>query len=170
MHIRRVAFLVGVFFTFTVNAQDFSFAKKLYENHLQYKAEGLDTRRIKHDEVLKNIKRVKEGNPSFYQVNPIGKSVEGRSIQMISFGQGPTQVLLWSQMHGNESTATRALFDLFNYFSANRSSNEVQLVLSALSIHVIPMINPDGAESFQRENALGIDQILTRINGFRDAH
>jgi hypothetical protein len=157
MHIKRVAFLVGVFFTFTVNAQDFSFAKKLYENHLQYKAEGLDTRRIKHDEVLKNIKRVKEGNPSFYQVNPIGKSVEGRSIQMISFGQGPTQVLLWSQMHGNESTATRALFDLFNYFSANRSSNEVQLVLSALSIHVIPMLNPDGAESFQRENALGID-------------
>jgi hypothetical protein len=60
MRLKRTAFLVGVVVTFTVNAQDFSFAKKLHENHLQYKVAGLDIRRIKHDEVIKNIKRVKE--------------------------------------------------------------------------------------------------------------
>lgn len=157
MRLKRTVFLVGLVFAFTLNAQDFSFAKKLHDNHLQYKVAGLDIRRIKQDEVIKNIKRIKEENPSFYKVNLIGSSVEGRSIQMISFGQGPINVLLWSQMHGNESTATRALFDLFNYFSLNSSSDEVQKILSALSIHVIPMLNPDGAENFQRENALGID-------------
>lgn len=182
MCLKRTAFLVGLVFAFTLNAQDFSFAKKLHNNHVEYKVAGLETRRIKHDEVIKNINRVKEENPSFYKVNLIGSSVEGRSIQMISFGKGPINVLLWSQMHGNESTATRALFDLLNYFSLNSSSDEVQKILSALSIHVIPMLNPDGAENFQRENAIGIDlnrdalrlvspeaQMLKRIRDSLDA-
>lgn len=157
MYIQRIALIISVIITSVVNAQDLGFAQKLYSNHEQYKVNGLESRRIKHNEVLINNDRVKAENPDFYSVQTVGRSIEGRQIQMISFGKGSTDVLLWSQMHGNESTATRALFDLLNYFSLNQQSNEVSRILSELSIHVIPMLNPDGAEQFQRENALGID-------------
>ena len=61
---------------------------------------------------------------------------------MISVGQGDIDVLLWSQMHGDESTATAAIFDIFNYLKTD------QTLLKNLKVHFIPMLNPDGAEVF----------------------
>jgi hypothetical protein len=69
------------------------------------------------------------------------------------------KVMLWSQMHGNESTATMSLFDLFNFLKASGDGyDEVRALLKdQLQIKFIPMINPDGAEAFKRRNALDID-------------
>jgi hypothetical protein len=39
-------------------------------------------------------------------------------------------VLLWSQMHGDEPTATAALFDVFDYFQRHRDDPAVQRILS----------------------------------------
>jgi hypothetical protein len=65
---------------------------------------------------------------------------------------------MWSQMHGDESTATMALFDLFNFFSARDEHDSLRnLILDNLELHIIPMLNPDGAEVWQRRNALDID-------------
>ncbi|MGH7444953.1 MAG: serine hydrolase, partial [Longimicrobiales bacterium] len=36
----------------------------------------------------------------------IGRSAEGRPLYLLRYGNGPKSVLLWSQMHGDESTAT----------------------------------------------------------------
>ena len=66
-------------------------------------------------------------------------------------------MLLWSQMHGDEPTATAALFDVFEYFQRHRDDPVVQRILSSLTLYVVPMLNPDGAERFQRRNAQGID-------------
>ena len=66
-------------------------------------------------------------------------------------------VLLWSQMHGDEPTATSALFDIFEQFRRHRADPAYARILSALTIHAVPMLNPDGAERFQRRNAQGID-------------
>ena len=73
-------------------------------------------------------------------------------------GTGPIRVLLWSQMHGDEPTATSALFDLFEYLRRHRDE-PVRPANPArqLTLHVVPMLNPDGAERFQRRNAQGID-------------
>ena len=60
-------------------------------------------------------------------------------------------------MHGDEPTATAALFDLFEYFRRHHSDPTVMRLLSSLTLHAIPMLNPDGAERFQRRNAQGID-------------
>jgi hypothetical protein len=83
--------------------------------------------------------------------------VEGRAIYHLSFGRGPYRVLLWSQMHGDEASATSALFDLFEYVTRHRSEPLVVRLLETLSIHAVPMLNPDGGERFQRRNAQGID-------------
>ena len=87
----------------------------------------------------------------------MGESIEGRSINMTSFGKGETKLLLWSQMHGDEPTATMALFDLLNFFQSNDFKDFKEELLRKLTIHIIPMLNPDGVERFQRENAIGVD-------------
>ena len=87
----------------------------------------------------------------------IGRSLEGRSISHLTVGRGPFHVLLWSQMHGDEPTATSALLDILHYVNRRSSSPDVQRLLGSLTLHIVPMLNPDGAERFQRRNAQGID-------------
>ena len=52
----------------------------------------------------------------------LGTSVGGLSIHALQIGTGAKRILIWSQMHGNESTTTKAIFDLFNYFELADSS------------------------------------------------
>jgi hypothetical protein len=87
----------------------------------------------------------------------IGQSTEGRAIRAIRFGHGRTTVLLWSQMHGDESTATMALADIFRFLAEAKSAPLRKRLDSLLTISFIPMLNPDGAEVWRRENAQGID-------------
>ena len=86
-----------------------------------------------------------------------GTSAEGRKIPLLRLGSGPTGVLLWSQMHGDEPTATSALLDLIHWLGTRPQDPAVQQLLSRLTLWVIPMLNPDGAERTQRWNAQSID-------------
>ena len=65
--------------------------------------------------------------------------------------------MLWSQMHGDESTATMALADIFRFLVEAPGDSLRERLRNRLTIVFIPMLNPDGAEVFQRENAVGID-------------
>lgn len=65
--------------------------------------------------------------------------------------------MFWSQMHGDESTATLALLDMLRLFIRERTRPWAAEMLRSLSIHCIPMLNPDGAEYRTRQNAAGID-------------
>lgn len=98
-----------------------------------------------------------------FTVEDAGMSIEGRVISLIRMGTGPRRVMLWSQMHGDEPTATLALLDILNGIVAWREESWFTAMVRDASIVMIPMLNPDGAERRQRCNAAGID-----IN--RDAH
>ena len=91
------------------------------------------------------------------RIREVGRSLEGREIWDVTFGTGPFVVMMWSQMHGDEPTATSALFDLYEYLRLHRSEPAVQRVLASLTVHSIPMLNPDGAERWQRRNVQGLD-------------
>jgi hypothetical protein len=110
-----------------------------------------------HRELVRRVESLVGGSSGLFDVEKAGESVEGRAIYHVSVGKGPYPVLLWSQMHGDEPTATAALFDVFEYLRRRQNEPAVQRLLSALTLHVIPMLNPDGAERFQRRNAQGID-------------
>jgi hypothetical protein len=112
---------------------------------------------VTHREVEARLRAVRDASPGLFSLEEIGRSVEGRAIYDLSFGRGAFTVLLWSQMHGDEPSATSALFDLFEYVRRRRSEPAVVRMLDALAIHVVPMLNPDGAERFQRRNAQGLD-------------
>ncbi len=89
------------------------------------------------------------------QVQIIGKSVLGKPIYKYELGTGKTKVLLWSQMHGNESTTTKALFDFLNLINGN--SEFAKDLLDEFTFCCLPMLNPDGALLYTRENANKID-------------
>ena len=112
---------------------------------------------VDHQEVVRRLTEVVSGAPDLFTLEKIGESIEGRSINYVRAGAGPLGVLLWSQMHGDESTATSALFDLFDYLRRHRQDPAVTRLLSRLTLHVVPMLNPDGAERFERRNAQSID-------------
>ncbi len=86
-----------------------------------------------------------------------GVSAEGRPIFLLAAGSGPEKVLLWSQMHGDEPTATCALVDLLSHLVATRTEPATRQLLSRLTVLAIPMLNPDGASRNDRRNAQGID-------------
>ena len=112
---------------------------------------------LDHPEVVKRLEKLRETAPELFELEKIGESIEGRSINHVRVGTGSLRVLLWSQMHGDESTATAALFDVFEYLQRHREDPLARRVLSRLTLHIVPMLNPDGAERFQRRNAQSID-------------
>ncbi len=87
----------------------------------------------------------------------VGSSLEGREIWDVTFGTGATTVLMWSQMHGDEATATSTLIDLYAWIGRHAAEPAVRQLLAALTVHTVPMLNPDGAERWQRRNAQGLD-------------
>ncbi|MGE5497555.1 MAG: M14 metallopeptidase family protein [Syntrophothermus sp.] len=135
-------------------SQDFS--RSIYERYDNYKEKAIKKKNFRHSDIIPLIEKLK-GQQGF-TVKKAGESCEKRDIYLVSLGTGRQSVLLWSQMHGDESTATMAIFDIFNFFSKSDEFSEIKKkLLDSLTIHFIPMLNPDGAERFQRRNALNID-------------
>ncbi|RZK00939.1 MAG: peptidase M14 [Flavobacterium sp.] len=85
----------------------------------------------------------------------IGKSVLEKPIYSYQIGTGKTKILLWSQMHGNESTTTKALIDFLNFL--NNKSELANQLLEFFTFYSIPILNPDGAKLYTRENANRVD-------------
>ncbi|HEU4891522.1 MAG TPA: M14 family metallopeptidase [Vicinamibacterales bacterium] len=110
-----------------------------------------------HAEAVKRLEGVVAGAPDLFRMEKVGESVEGRALNLIRAGSGSFPVLLWSQMHGDEPTATAALFDIFEFLRRHREDPTVRDILSSLTLYFLPMLNPDGAERFQRRNAQSID-------------
>jgi hypothetical protein len=129
--------------------------KTFLDVYERYKTPELEQKKTTQADILPLIKAL----PALFHVEEIGQSFEGRTIYGIRAGHGNTRVLAWTQMHGDESTATRSLFDVFRFLAdaAEAFAPHRQAILSNLSLLFVPMVNPDGAQRWQRENAQGID-------------
>ncbi len=141
--------------SYSLCAQTSETIKKLWESYPEFKEESLENRRFNHKDIQPLIQKLKDNE--MFKVQKVGESIEGRDLHLISAGSGDIDVFLWSQMHGDESTATMALFDIFNYLNSEKFKAENNKLLSRIKLHFLPMLNPDGAEVFQRRNTLGID-------------
>lgn len=141
--------------SYALPAQNQDSLQQLWKSYPDFKEKSLEHRRIKHQDILPFIKKLKTDDR--FKVQKVGESIEGRDLFLISTGEGEIDVFLWSQMHGDESTATMALFDIFNYLNSDRFAADNANLLSKVKLHFLPMLNPDGAEVFQRRNALGVD-------------
>jgi hypothetical protein len=112
---------------------------------------------VTHAIVEAQIARLVRESRGLITSDVLGRSVEGRAIHHLTVVRGSKPVLLWSQMHGDEPTATSALFDLCQWLIVHRAEPVAARLLDTLTLHIVPMLNPDGAERFTRRNAQGID-------------
>ena len=122
----------------------------------RYRVEGLDERRFTHEQYWRSLAPALRSDR--VELTRLGESIQGRAINAVTLGSGPTTVLLWSQMHGDESAASMSLADLIHWFATSPDADSLRRTLAdRLTITMIPMLNPDGAERFIRENAIGVD-------------
>jgi Zinc carboxypeptidase len=125
-----------------------------------HRVASIASRRFGHDVLWNALAPSTGATPGgTLRVREIGRSMQGRPLRAVTWGRGPTTVLLWSQMHGDESTATMALADLLAWMSSGAPAAPAlrERLAASLTVVMVPMLNPDGAELFQRENAAGID-------------
>ena len=116
----------------------------LFDNH---EATSLYGRYITLESIEPLIKK--------YAFDVVGTSVLGKPLYRIHVGTGTTKILMWSQMHGNESTTTKAVFDFLELLTA--ASDLGNQLLEQYTFCILPMVNPDGASLYTRANANLID-------------
>jgi hypothetical protein len=116
---------------------------------------------VRHKDLKNYLDKLKKTG---LKVEQVGLSNQNREIYQVEFGSGRTRVFLWSQMHGDEPTATSALIDMFAYLQNNRDKDWVRKLAETVTIRAVPMLNPDGAEAYQRRNWQGIDINRDAVN------
>ncbi|MEW6194041.1 MAG: M14 family zinc carboxypeptidase [Bacteroidota bacterium] len=130
--------------------------KLLFDKYDNFKNQKIDSNRITHATLVQEIKKI--SGKDLLKVNSAGQSINGSNIFKISIGKGETKILAWSQMHGDEPTATASIFDLLNFFISNDEFNKFRNdLLDKLELIFIPMLNPDGAKLYSRYNSINID-------------
>jgi Zinc carboxypeptidase len=128
--------------------------RELLREWQTHRLTNLDPALVKHADLEKYLVELRSRG---IKVTEVGRSVAERAIYQLEFGHGPLKVFMWSQMHGDEPTATSALVDLFAYLQKNRSKVWVKAIEEKITLRAVPMLNPDGAELFQRRNLQSID-------------
>ncbi|MFI1743906.1 M14 family metallopeptidase [Thalassobellus sediminis] len=122
--------------------------KSLYLTHKEARLRG---RYITNNDISYLLKNISAD----VKIETIGKSVLNDSIYGLKIGHGNKRILMWSQMHGNESTTTKALFDLLNTL-LDKTAN-LEYILEACTLYIIPILSPDGAKAYTRINANAVD-------------
>ena len=120
------------------------------------KAESLKSRHISNLDIEPLLSLLSNK----FDVSILGHSEGGLPIHIVKIGSGSKRILVWSQMHGNESTTTKALFDIFNYLELDK----FKALISNCSLFIIPILNPDGALVYTRSNHNQIDLNRDAIN------
>jgi hypothetical protein len=92
------------------------------------------------------------------QIKEIGKSTEGRSIRMMSFGnlKSKKNIIIISRQHPPEVTGYFAMQAFVEAMLAD--SESTRAFLKEWAVFVFPMMNPDGVDGGHwRHNAGGVD-------------
>ena len=143
-------FLISILKT-EISAQT---AKELADDWEKQHISSILPSNVRHKDLQSYLQQLKKLD---LKVEEVGRSYGNREIYQVEFGKGATKVFLWSQMHGDEPTATSALIDMFAYLQKNRDKEWVKQLEKTLTIRAVPMLNPDGEELYQRRNLQGVD-------------
>ncbi|MDA8595475.1 M14 family zinc carboxypeptidase [Flavobacteriaceae bacterium] len=110
-----------------------------------YKEKRLFGRYINHDQLSPSLDDL--NNYLFKHV----VSENGEPIKLYKLGTGAKKILIWSQMHGNETTGTKALIDYVKFLFTSVT------LLDYATFYILPMLNPDGSRLFTRVNYKNVD-------------
>lgn len=151
MRLFTLIFLVAFLYSMNAKAQTAEqFADDWEREHIS----TLCPSDVRHADLKKYLEQLKKLG---VVVNEVGRSYANREIYQVEWGTGPLKIFMWSQMHGDEPTATSALVDMFAFLQKNRSTDWVKKIGETITLRAVPMLNPDGADAFQRRNLQGLD-------------
>jgi hypothetical protein len=144
-----ISTVLTIFFMNTIAQTPKEIAAVWEKNHVS----NQNPSQVRHKDLLVYLEKLKKLK---LKVDEVGKSYESREIYQISWGKGKLKIFMWSQMHGDEPTATSALIDMLAFLQTSKLA-WVKKLNESVTIHAVPMLNPDGAELFQRRNLQFID-------------
>lgn len=130
-------------------------AQDIYELALTHQQPGLNKVHLTYTDIEPALTQLR-AHPAV-TATTLGKSYLGVPITRFTLGSGPLTLLAWTQMHGDEPTATAAVIDWLTMLLHQPPTSLPQDWRSLVTLHVIPMLNPDGASMRTRVNAQGID-------------
>jgi len=126
--------------------------------HSDYKDDRLYGRYITNTHIEPLLEDLKKS----FEIIVTGNSVLGEPIYSVRAGTGKTKIFMWSQMHGNEATTTKAIFDFLNLL---KDDGELSSYLKeAFTFLILPILNPDGARLYTRANAIEVDLNRDSLN------
>jgi murein tripeptide amidase MpaA len=124
-------------------------ARKLLAEHERYSIRQCTPARCTYGPVRAEVQESVRRGDGLFALEDVGFSLEGRALYTVRFGRGEQRILLWTQMHGDEPTATLALLDVLRYLVAEQHTPHVQTILEKTTVVCLPMLNPDGAERYE---------------------
>ncbi|WP_105566481.1 M14 family metallopeptidase [Microbacterium halophytorum] len=105
---------------------------------------------LSNEELQNEIDRLESRRGDVVSVEEIGRSVEGRALNAVTVGSGPRTLVVQTQIHGDEPIGTEAAVALLKSVSAPTAS--AQEVRDAVTLVVVPRLNPDGWERYNRDD------------------
>jgi hypothetical protein len=145
-----ISILILILMNITISAQSPKEFAEIWEKQHISKMPASQVRHKDLQDYLEALKKLK------LPVTEVGRSYQNREIYQVEWGKGKLKVFMWSQMHGDEPTATSALMDMLSFLQTSKL-RWVKKLSQSITLRAVPMLNPDGAEAFQRRNAQFID-------------
>ncbi|MDG5818678.1 M14 family zinc carboxypeptidase [Natronococcus sp. A-GB7] len=105
-----------------------------------------------HQDVQDELDSLQRRARGAFELEDIGDSLEGRELTVARVGSGDTDVFFTTEQHGDEPTGTNAILEDLREI-ATTNTPLARTVRENLTVHVLPMHNPDGAMRNQRRNA-----------------
>lgn len=106
---------------------------------------------------LRKIEQTSRGSVTVTTLRELGitpgVSEAGRDLYVATVGTGPQHVWLQGRIHGNEPYGVDALLAILKSVSSSGSPTYSR-IRDELTLHVIPMYNPDGSELYIRHTIL----------------
>jgi hypothetical protein len=103
---------------------------------------------------LERFRRLAYAHPDVCELREIARSATGLPVYAICLGRGQKQVVILSGMHGCEPSGPRGLLAyldaLLNTTAPFDVSVDREKTLKAITLHLIPLLNPGGAQRFSQ--------------------
>jgi len=103
---------------------------------------------------LERFRHLSYAHPDACELREIARSVTGLPVYALRLGAGQKPVVILSGMHGCEPSGPRGLLAyvdaLLNASTPFGISLDREKILKAVTLHVIPLVNPGGAQRFSQ--------------------
>lgn len=109
-----------------------------------------------------SIKPLLDNLSNTFCVATAGYSVQDKPIYSVIVGNGKIKIFMWSQMHGNEATTTKAIIDFLYFLESD--DDFAPALKEHFTFYILPIVNPDGAVLYTRENANQVDLNRDSVN------